>query len=126
MIDVTLDKPGEYHFVSAVDETGIRIGDTLYTSSIILTPEQVVDGWAPRSMQELVETHLQALFNLQPEVALLGTGPTQGFLSRQLMIRTIESGIGLEVMTTAAACRTFNILASDGRRVAAALMTMAP
>jgi uncharacterized protein len=126
MIDVTLDKPGEHHFVRSVDGTGIRIGDTLYTTSIILTPEQVFDRWTPRSMQELAEAHLQTLFDLQPEVALLGTGPTQAFLSRELMIHTIESGIGLEVMTTAAACRTFNILASDGRKVAAALMAMSP
>ena len=81
---------------------------------------------SPRSMAELHFSHLEILFALEPEVALLGTGPRQQLLSRELMIQVYERGIGLEVMTTDAACRTYNILAADGRRVAAALLPMSP
>ncbi len=124
MIDLTLEHPGEHHFVHAVDITGIRIGDSLYSNPIILTPEQIFENWAPGSMEELRLEHLENLFALEPEVALLGTGPNQGFLGRDLMIEVYKRGIGLEIMTTHAACRTYNILASDGRRVAAALLPM--
>lgn len=124
MIDVTLEKPGEYHSVKSVDTSGIRIGQAVYTSSIILTPEQVMENWEPTQLESITLSHLETLFALDPEVALLGTGPSQGFLSRELMIEVIRLGIGLEVMTTDAACRTFNILASDGRRVVAGLLPM--
>lgn len=126
MIDVTLEKPGEYHFIRSVGDQGVRVGETLYSSSIILTPRQIIEGWGPQRVEDLTEAHLEELFQLEPEVALLGTGPKQAFLSRQLMIRAIERGIGLEVMTTAAACRTYNVLASDGRKVAAALLAVSP
>ena len=124
MIDVALEKPGDYHFVRSVDAEGIRIGQALYTSSIILTPEQVMEGWAPPRMETLTLAHLDRLFALDPEVALLGTGARQCFLSREMMIEVIGRGIGLEVMTTDAACRTYNILASDGRKVVAGLLPM--
>ena len=124
MIDVTLEKPGEYHFVRSVDTAGICIGPAVYTSSIILTPEQIMENWAPAEMESIKLVHLESLFALEPEVALLGTGSVQQFLPRELMIEVIRRGIGLEVMTTDAACRTFNILASDGRRVAAGLLPM--
>lgn len=125
MIDVTLEKPGEHHFVRSVDEAGIRIGQAVYTAPIILTPDQVLDGWGPARLDRVGLEHLETLFALEPEVALLGTGATQGFLSKELMIEVIRRGIGLEVMTTDAACRTFNILASDGRKVVAGLLPMA-
>ena len=124
MIDVALEKPGDYRFVRSVDASGIRIGEAVYTTSIILTPDQVLENWAPADMASLTHKHLESLFSLRPEVALLGTGPQQAFLPRELAIRVIERGIGLEVMTTDAACRTYNVLASDGRRVVAGLLPM--
>jgi uncharacterized protein len=126
MIDVALEKPGEHHFVRSVDPSGIRIGDRLYTASIIITPDQVMESWGPVSMADLTHQHLELLFDLQPEVVLLGTGPIQKFLPRELAIHVIESGFGVEVMTTDAACRTFNILAADGRKVVAGLLPMTP
>lgn len=124
MIDLTFERHGEYHFVHSVDESGIRIGEEHYTTSLILTPEQIVTNWWPQSIVEVQAAHLDALFALEPEVALLGTGARQAFLPRALMVEVYRRGVGLEVMTTDAACRTFNILASDGRRVAAALLPM--
>jgi uncharacterized protein len=91
MIDVALEKPGEHHFVRSVRANGIRIGDRLYTFSIIITPDQVMESWAPVSVTDLTQGHLELLFDLQPEVVLLGTGQTQKFLPRELAIHVIES-----------------------------------
>lgn len=125
-MDVSLEKHGEYLFIRSVDAGGVRIGEACYTNSIIVTPRQVTGDWGPADMADLTRSHLDMLVDLQPEVALLGTGATQHFLPRELMIHVIRSGIGLEVMTTDAACRTYNVLAADGRRVAAALLPMGP
>jgi len=124
MIDLTLERPGDHHFVRSVGESGIRVGDTIYTGPLILTPRQVMTGWPPATFAEIRAAHLEALFALDPEVALLGTGARQAFLAPDIMIEVYRRGIGLEVMTTDAACRTFNILASDGRHVVAALLPM--
>lgn len=125
MIDLSFERPGEYHHVHSVDTRGIRIGDAQYSGPIILTPEQILENWPPQTMEALTFEHLETLFALEPEVTLLGTGARQAFLSREMMIRVYQRGISLEVMTTDAACRTYNILASDGRRVAAGLLPMA-
>ena len=66
--------------------------------------------------------HLLSIFEMKPEVVLLGTGAKQVFLPPQLMMQFYNKGIGIEVMTTDAACRTFNVLVSEGRNVLAALM----
>jgi uncharacterized protein len=124
MIDLTLERPGEHHHVRSVDEDGIRIGAELYTGALILTPEQILDNWTPDTVGDLEIGHLDALFELQPEVALLGTGRKHAILPRELMIAVYRRGVSLEVMTTDAACRTFNILAADGRQVVAGLLPM--
>lgn len=121
-MDLSLDRPGDHHFVRSVDERGIRIGDTYHTASLLLTADRILPGWPPAAIASIEELHLAAIFDLRPEIVLLGTGSRQEFLPPRLMVKFYEAGVGLEVMTTAAACRTFNILVSDGRNVLAALM----
>jgi uncharacterized protein len=121
-MDLTLDRPGEHLYVRTVNQQGIRIGDQWYSGTIVLTPDQVIEDWPPATVQDVQARHLQVLLALQPEVLLLGTGARQSFLPPAVMADVYRAGAGMEVMTTDAACRTFNLLAGDGRKVVAALL----
>ena len=108
--------------VRACDDKQITVGTQRYRSSIILTPERVIPDWRPRRHEEITEQDFDVVLSLQPEIILLGTGPTLHFPTISLSGRILESGTGFEVMDTAAACRTYNILLSEKRRVIAALL----
>jgi uncharacterized protein len=100
----------------------VRLGIVEYRENLLVTPERIVTGWATGGFDGLTEADFAALAALEPEVALLGTGTTLRFPNPRLTKPLIDAGIGLEVMDTAAACRTFNILAAEGRRVAAGIL----
>ncbi|MEN8170896.1 MAG: Mth938-like domain-containing protein [Pseudomonadota bacterium] len=89
--------------------------------SCLLSPEHLIDDWPPQQMAELTTEHLQALKGLKAEVLLLGSGKAMRFPSTEQLAALVRLGIGYEVMDTAAACRTYNVLVSEGRKVAAAL-----
>jgi uncharacterized protein len=100
----------------------VRLGVVEYRENLLVTSERIVTGWAPGGFAALTESEFAALAALAPEVALLGTGPALRFPDPRLTRPLVDAGIGLEVMDTPAACRTFNILAAEGRRVAAAIL----
>ncbi len=100
----------------------LRIGVQEYRENLVLTAQAIVTGWAPQGFDGLTEADFAALLSSNPAVVLLGTGATQRFPQPALARRLIESGVGFEVMDTAAACRTYNILAGEGRAVAAGLL----
>ncbi|HID72922.1 MAG TPA: hypothetical protein EYH03_04150 [Chromatiales bacterium] len=91
-------------------------------NSLIVTRERLLETWRPRTAAELEADDLICILEFEPEVVLLGTGPKQAFPAPDTLRPILERGIGLEVMDTAAACRTYNILMSEGRRVVAALL----
>ena len=78
--------------------------------------------WPVGSVTDINEDTLQEIFDLQPEIVLIGTGQTQVFLPPQVQALFFRRQVGFEVMTTAAACRTFNVLAMEGRQVVAGLL----
>ena len=92
------------------------------TESFIMTPNTLVRDWPPQHPDHLQQDHLEILLELRPEVVLLGTGERLIFPPQPLTATLMESGIGVEVMDTAAACRTYNILMHEGRNVAVALI----
>lgn len=100
----------------------IRINDVRYNRSLLVTPDTLVTEWGPASVEAVRTNDFAAVHELDPEVVLLGTGVHQTFPSRELMLSVMETGVGLEVMDTASACRTYNVLMSEGRRVVAALI----
>ena len=100
----------------------VRLGVVEYRDNILVTPERVVLGWAAGGFDALTEADFAPLVDLKPEVVLLGTGERLRFPHPRLTRALTDAGIGVEVMDTAAACRTFNILAAEGRRVAAAIL----
>lgn len=100
----------------------VRLGVIEYRENVIVTPDQIITGWAPKGFAVLAADDFAAIAALRPEVALLGTGASIRFPQPRITQVLTDARIGLEVMDTPAACRTFNILAAEGRRVAAAIL----
>ena len=107
--------------VRSVSEREIRIGEMTYRSTIALTSDTVFDAWPDTPVAGLAKEDFADLLVTEPEVIVLGTGNTVVFPPRELVIAMARGGIGLESMDTRAAARTFNVLAGEGRRVAAVL-----
>lgn len=100
----------------------VRIGEAVLTHSCLVTATQIVPDWRPRSIDELDITDLDAILALEPEIVVLGVGERQRFPRPEWTAALLARGIGCEAMITGAACRTFNVLVSEDRRVVAALL----
>ncbi|MEJ8567413.1 Mth938-like domain-containing protein [Elongatibacter sediminis] len=122
MVDLTLERPGDHLFIRSVGEEGIQVVDDWHTRSIVVGVQRLIADWAPGSASDIEAEHLGIIFELQPEVVIVGTGQRQHFLAPELQMAFLGRGIGVEFMATRAACRTFNILVSEGRNAAAALI----
>ena len=100
----------------------VRIGPTEFRENLVLTPQTIATGWATAGFEGLAEGDFAGLLPHKPEVVLFGAGPTIRFPHPRLTRALTDARIGFEVMDTPAACRTFNILAAEGRGVVAALL----
>ena len=110
------------HLVTGLGDEWIRVGPTEYRTNCVLTPDGVVEGFAPGGFEALTEADFAALLAHEPEIVLLGTGAAQRFLHPRLLSPLTAARVGVETMNTGAACRTYNILVGEGRRVVAALV----
>jgi uncharacterized protein len=110
------------YYIQKYEHDHIIINDRRFISSLIICPDAVIEHWPPRSVTALQPEHFKALLELSPEVVLLGVGDRLVFPSVAVYANLIEHGIGVEVMDTGAACRTYNILMGEGRRVVAGLI----
>lgn len=110
---------------AAVDaETGPVRRETL-RHSLIIMPDRLITDWTPQRFEDLEPEHFDLLAGYTPEVVLFGSGTRLQRPHPRLLSRLIDHGIGVEVMDTGSACRTYNFLVSDRRRVAAALLMIA-
>lgn len=98
----------------------LRIGKDIWREPVLLSPEEV-QPWPLDDDEPVTLEHLAPLIEQRPDVIILGTGETQRFSDHDIGSKLLVRGIGLEIMDTGAACRTYNVLASEGRAVAAAL-----
>jgi uncharacterized protein len=98
------------------------VGDAVLNDSFALTPDEIIHDWPACDIGKLSREDFQPLMDAGAELILLGTGPRPVFPPRELVFSLARRNIGLETMDTAAACRTFNILVADGRKVAAVLI----
>jgi uncharacterized protein len=108
--------------IVAQDQTSITVNQTQFTQGIIVPFEGPIQALGALSFDELTAEHFEQLLALKPELVLLGTGATQRFAHPRLIAKLIQQNIGVESMTTAAACRTFNILVAEDRRCFALLL----
>jgi uncharacterized protein len=100
----------------------VEVNRKRHFASLVVSGERVVTDWPAASLEALSADHLAAIAELKPEIVLLGTGSTFRFPEPQLLAPLQKAGIGVEVMDTPAACRTYNILLGEGRDVVAALI----
>ena len=121
-MQLTQENPGFAHVPRGVVPGGVLVNDRTLERSFLLAPDRLVEGWRPASATDLQPADLDAALALQPELVLLGTGERQRFPSPAAMAAMLTRGIGIEVMDNAAAARTFNVLANEGRRVVAGFL----
>lgn len=111
-----------YQTVTAYDDAGVEINAVRFSHSLVVMPETPPVDWPPRSFEELAAEHFTQIEAAAPDVVILGTGPRQRFIHPRLIAALTARRIGVECMDSQAACRTYNILMSEGRRVALALI----
>lgn len=117
-----LDNADATYLIRGYETGKVFVNDEAITSSCIVTPDQLVRDWPPQTVAELSAEHFQIVAELAPEIVLFGTGNQLYFPPREVTAPLNMRDIGVEIMDTAAACRSFSILAAEGRRVAAALL----
>jgi uncharacterized protein len=100
----------------------VEINKTPYEHAVLLSSDGAISPWPVVSFEELNPSHFSQMIDLKPELILIGTGKRQQFPKPELLKDLISAKIGFEIMNSQAACRTYNILVGEGRKVALALL----
>lgn len=109
------------HYIRRYESAAIHLGDRTLHSHSLLSPDEVIEQWTDKKLVELQAIDLAPIFALKPELVILGSGEQQEFPVPAVRNAFMAREIGVDVMTLGAACRTFNVLLSENRRVVAAL-----
>jgi uncharacterized protein len=118
---LTLHRPAGINLVRGYAPGEVRVGERSVRTSLVVSAGQLITDWPPERIADLRPEHLTAILALEPEIVLLGSGPGQQFPEPAVLAPLLERGVGVEVMDTGAACRTYNVLVSEDRQVVAAL-----
>jgi len=118
----TQDSSSATHLIRAYGGGELRINDDTYRGTVIVSASTIVAAPDIRDMNDLAVLDASRILALDPELVLLGTGQRQVFPAAAFRAQFLSKGIGFEVMDTGAACRTFNVLVAEQRRVVALLM----
>jgi uncharacterized protein len=119
---MTLDDMAGAYLVRGYTPGCVSVGSGEYRGSVIITAGRIIADWPPVAIDRLRAKDLKPLLDDPPEVVILGTGERQVFPDPSVFAILMDFGIGFEVMDNAAACRTYNILLAEQRRVALALL----
>jgi uncharacterized protein len=109
-------------FIAAYGPDGIVVAGRRHRQTVLLSPNAAESPWGPGSVEELCDAHLVSMLAFAPQLLLIGTGPRGLQVPHRVLAPALEHGIGVEVMATAAACRTFNVVLGEGRRAVALLL----
>ena len=116
----------ELSLITSIEEGAVRVNDNWHHQNILLLPNQLVRPWNVESITHIQNQDWQEyLFfdtSISVDLLIIGTGRQQIFLLSQQIISLLQNGIGVECMHSRAACNTYNVLVSEGRRVALALI----
>jgi len=118
----TQHTPGGLNLIRRYGSDFVAVGDEEFRASCVIGANTLIRDWPPRDVASLKPEHLAPLFELQPEVVVLSTGAQQRFPSAALRAEFATRRIGIEVMEVGAACRTYNVLVSEERKVLAAVL----
>lgn len=121
-MQLTLDTNQSTYHIRAYQPGKIQVNDDWFSQSLIITPTRLITDWPPQQLSELTAAHLIPLLELEPTILILGSGDRLQFPPPALLASLYAKQIGVEVMDTAAACRTFDVLVAEDRNVVAALL----
>jgi len=107
---------------TAHDAAYVQVNTLRYEQPVIVTPKHVISNWSARTFASLTEADFMHFMELKPEVLLLGTGSMHRFAHPKLYRSLTDTGIAVEFMNTPAACRTYNILVAEDRKVVAGIL----
>jgi len=108
--------------IRSFSDATIDINSTTYSNSLVVGNQLLLDNWGISQIEEMTPSHWQALLDYKPEVIIIGTGKSLVFPHPSSYALLVESGIGVEFMDSAAACRTYNVLVSEDRSVIAGII----
>ncbi|WP_034293237.1 Mth938-like domain-containing protein [Herbaspirillum sp. RV1423] len=112
----------QYQTVTSYDDSGVELNAIRFDHSLLVLPETPPVDWPVASFEQLDVGHFSQIDATRPDVVILGTGQRQRFVHPRLTVALTERRIGVECMDNQAACRTYNILMAEGRKVALALI----
>lgn len=121
LMQLTKETFSDLYPVQTYEPGLLKVNDTLFSQPVMLIMGQPAQNWAIKTFDDLSIESLETIIAQAPDVILLGTGTTLRFPAPALSQQVIQKGIGIEIMDTGAACRTYNLLLAEGRKVAAAL-----
>lgn len=121
-MQLSQELPDYTYALRGADGASARVNERVLVRSFIVAPEALIEDWPVASATQLEPAHWQPVLDLAPELVLLGTGDRQVFPPAAALAACLSRGIGVEVMSNDAAARTYSVLASEGRRVAVALI----
>ena len=115
-------KPDTRNYIRSAARDSVTIGDRAIAASFVVSPDALVENWGVRAVDQIDDGAIAAVLALAPEVVILGTGAKHAFPPQRVLAAFLTRRIGLEAMDNAAAARTFNVLADEGRKVVAAFI----
>lgn len=121
-MQLTLENPDFRYALRSAGGDHALVNEQRLEASFLLAPNRLVTDWRPSSIDTLEIADLEPVLAMEPAVVLLGSGASLRFPAPAVMAACLTRGIGIEVMDNAAAARTFNVLATEGRRVVAAFV----
>ena len=119
---LNLDENHALYQIRAFKPGMIQVNEKILTHSVIIAPNQMIENWSPQTSEELSAATLSPVIALKPDILLIGTGSALVLLPIEIYGDLINLGIGVEIMDTSAACRTYNALSAENRNVVAALV----
>lgn len=124
-MQLNLERPDYRYYLRGADGTAALVNDRRLSRSFVIAPDALLEDWPVADPRSMDAADLEPLLALQPELVVLGTGVGQVFPPAAVLAACLQRGIGIEVMTNAAAARTYSVLAGEGRRVVAGFVIAA-
>jgi len=118
-MQLNLERPDYRFFLRGADGRVALVNDRRIERSFVIAPDALLEDWPILDARSMLPADLQACLDLRPELVVLGTGANQVFPPAAVLAACLQRGVGIEVMTNAAAARTYSVLAGEGRRVVA-------
>ena len=118
-MQLNLERPDYAWYLRGAEGDHALVNERILRASFVICPDTLIEDWPVADAALLAPAQLEPLLALKPELVLLGTGARQVFPPPAVLAAFLTRGLGVEVMTNAAAARTYSVLAGEGRRVVA-------